>query len=190
MRKGPPSWAVRSAACQDGGIARCRQRNSAGGLPESPGGARSEVPSGNCSLPREVWHAVQGFRGSYSAEMARSAGASGRQAIPSGSIRARLSHTWNIPPLKPFARERFERGRDFGRMRVRVQAWSRLRCLVYLLGSPSLPATGSCWHAPHGSTFKGRYVGSWLATFPVQLLGTSLWCLGEARAHGETLWQR
>jgi GT2 family glycosyltransferase len=157
-------------------------------LPESPAGARSEVPSGNCSLSREVWQAVQGFRGEYfggDSEICWRVTAAGYPVwFDPGAAVTHLEH----PSLKPFARERFERGRDFGRMRIRVQAWSRLRCLIYLLGSPVLPWIMLARSARYA--IEGRYVRTWLATFPVQWLGTSLWCLGEACAHAETLWRR
>ena len=157
-------------------------------LPESPAGPRSEVPSGNCSFPRDVWRAVQGFRGEYfggDSEICWRVRAAGYPIwFEPGAVVTHLEH----PSLTPFARERFQRGRDFGRMRVRVQAWGRLRCLVYLLGSPIIPWIMLARSARYAT--EGRYVASWVSSFPVQLLGFSLWCLGEARAHGETLWQQ
>lgn len=157
-------------------------------LPESPAGERSEVPSGNCSLAREVWRTVQGFRGEYfggDSELCWRVRAAGyRIWFEPNAIVTHLEH----PSLKPFARERFERGRDFGRMRVRVRAWSRLRCLVYLIGSPILPWIMLARSARYA--IGGRYVATWLTTFPAQLLGTTLWCVGEACAHGEALWRR
>jgi len=157
-------------------------------LPESPAGPRSEIPSGNCSIPREVWEAVQGFRGEYfggDSEICWRVRAAGYPIwFDPRAVVTHLEH----PPFKAFVRERFERGSDFARMRVHVQAWSRLRCLVYLLGTPILPwimlARSARW------AIAGRYLGAWLTTFPVQLLGNVLWCLGEARVHSGAIWRR
>jgi GT2 family glycosyltransferase len=87
-----------------------------------------------------------------------------------------------------FLRERFERGRDFGRARVSRYCWSRGRCALYLLLFPMLPivmAGKACWFASR----SGHFV-AWLATLPIQLAGYATWCAGEAVAHWERLWKR
>ena len=157
-------------------------------LPESKAGTRSEVPSGNCSMLREVWHKVQGFRGEYFAGDSdicwriREAGYT--IWFDPSAIVTHLEH----PPAMLFARERFQRGCDFGRARVRLREWSRGRCFVYLLAAPLLPWVMT-WRSARYAV-GGGYVLRWLPTFPVQILGNSLWSLGEAYAHGAALWKR
>jgi glycosyltransferase involved in cell wall biosynthesis len=157
-------------------------------LPEAKAGPRSEVPSGNCSMSREVWDTVQGFRGEYFAgdsEICWRIRAAGYPIwFEPRAVVTHLEH----PPLVPFARERFRRGRDFGRMRVRERRWSRARCLAYLLGAPLIPGVMT-WRSARCAV-RGKYMRRWLSTFPVQVLGNSLWSAGEALVHGAALWKR
>lgn len=155
--------------------------------PESNAGPRSEIPSGNCSVSREVWEKVRGFRGEYfsgdSEFCWRIRDARYEIWFDPRAVVTHLEH----PTVLPFAAERIRRGRDFGRMRVRTQQWSRARCFAYLLAAPVLPwvMIGRAASYAIAAGFWWR----WLPTLPIQVLGSSLWCLGEASAHGKALWK-
>jgi GT2 family glycosyltransferase len=157
-------------------------------LPQSKAGPRPEIPSGNCSVSREVWSKIQGFKGEYFAgdsEICWRIREAGHEIwFDPRAVVTHLEH----PSAMPFARERFRRGIDFGRMRVGLHAWSRTRCFAYLLGLPVLPWVMT-WRSARYA-MGGGYGWRWLPTLPVQVLGNSLWTLGEARVHGEVLWKR
>jgi GT2 family glycosyltransferase len=149
--------------------------------PESQGGVRPEIPTGNFSVSRAVWDQVGGFRGQYFAgdsEICWRIRSAGHEIwFDPRAIVTHLDH----PALGPFSRERLDRGRDFGKTRVRTQRWNRGRCLAYLIGAPALPFVMTARSAKYA--LRGNYVGRWLPTAPMQFVGNSLWCLGEAAAH-------
>ena len=150
-------------------------------LPESPGGSRTQLPSGNLSISRHAWEKLEGFQGEFFAgdsELCwriRQAGI--KLWFDPDAVVTHLEH----PGPLAFVRERFHRGRDFGQMRVRAENWGRLRCLFYLLGLPVLPCVMTLRTARFA--FRGGYASRWLEALPVQLAGNGLWCLGEAFAH-------
>jgi GT2 family glycosyltransferase len=155
--------------------------------PDSAAGRRSEIPSGNFSIARNVWDQVGGFRGEYFA---------GDSEL-CWRIRSNGYDIWFDPlavvthlPHERFPRflhERIQRGRDFGRMRVQVERWRPGQCLLYLAAAPALPLVMTARSAMYAA--KGRFMLRWCSTAPVQILGNSLWCCGEAAAHWNRLWQ-
>ena len=157
-------------------------------LPESKAGFRTEIPSGNCSLSRDVWKAVGGFQGRYFAGDSefcwRIRAAGYRIWFDPDAVVTHLEH----PGAVPFTRERFLRGCDFGRMRVELEQWSRGRCLLHLLATPIVPGVMTWRSASYAVRGRGRL--RWLTTLPVQVLANSLWSLGEASVHGKALWTR
>lgn len=157
-------------------------------LPGARQGPRTELPSGNLSVTREAWTNVKGFQGRF---FAGDSEICWRLREAGYSIwfdpDAVVTHLEHAGPAV-FFRERFQRGRDFGRMRVQRNRWSRMRCLIYLLAAPVLP-----WvmiGRSLGYAARGRYLTRWLSTLPVQIVGLGLWCLGEALSHGAYLWRR
>jgi GT2 family glycosyltransferase len=153
--------------------------------PESPGGVRSEIPTGNFSVSRAVWNRVGGFRGEYLAgdsEICWRIRSAGHEIW--FDPRAIVTHLDHLT-FGPFSRERLYRGRDFGKTRVRTQGWRRGRCLAYLVAAPALPFVMTTRSAQYAR--RGNYVGRWLPTAPMQFVGNSLWCLGEAWAHFQSL---
>lgn len=154
-------------------------------LPEAEEGPRSEIPSGNFSLSREVWSQVRGFNGAYFAgdsEICWRIREAGHEIW--FEPRAMLTHLENPRPLA-FVRERFRRGRDFGRMRLDLRKWSRLQLAGYLLATPLVPWVMT-WRSAQWAV-SGRYFWNWLPTFPVQFLGNAMWALGEAGVHWEAV---
>lgn len=82
--------------------------------------------------------------------------------------------------LRGFFRERYVRGEDFARMRVRVERWPRARAAVHMLAVPVVPALllgRALGHARRSGRLRKA-----LVTAPVQLLGFLGWSLGEGRA--------
>jgi len=149
--------------------------------PMSRGGLRPEIPSGNFSIARAVFETVQGFRGKYFAgdsEICWRARAAGHEIVfDPAAIVTHLDHA----RLGVFSRERLSRGRDFARIRLRTQQWSRRRCLAYLLAAPALPFVMTVRSGKYA--VRGRYLLRWLPTAPIQFLGNCLWCGGEAVEH-------
>jgi GT2 family glycosyltransferase len=150
-------------------------------LPTAKAGQRSELPSGNFSVSREVWDAIGGFRETYFAgdsEICWRIREAGHQIW--FDPLAAVTHL-EQPKPRAFMRERFRRGQDFGRMRVSLHGWGRLRCLAYLLAAPILPWVMMARSAAYA--LEGGYLPSWMVTVPVEVAGNGLWCLGEACSH-------
>lgn len=87
--------------------------------------------------------------------------------------------------LRAALRERFARGEDFARMRIRVDGWSRVRTGAHLLLTPVVPALLLARSLGHARR-SGR-LGRSLWSAPVQLSGFVAWSFGEARAFVEAL---
>ena len=153
--------------------------------PLSRGGVRPEIPSGNFSVARDVFDAVQGFRGRYFAgdsEICWRIRAAGHDIwFDPAAIVTHLDHAG----IGAFSRERLDRGRDFGRTRLRTQHWSRGRCLAYLLAAPALPLLMTARSGKYA--VRGRYLLRWLPTAPIQCYGNCLWCAGEAAEHFKSI---
>jgi GT2 family glycosyltransferase len=156
-----------------------------------PGGRlerRPQIASGNTSMRRDVFEAAGSYPSVFWAgdtELAWRLREMGQEIWFEPT--AVVCHLDEASPGR-FLRERFERGRDFGRARVSRYCWSRGRCALYLLLFPMLPivmAGKACWFASR----SGHFV-AWLATLPIQLAGYATWCAGEAVAHWERLWKR
>jgi glycosyltransferase involved in cell wall biosynthesis len=156
--------------------------------PQSTAGPRPELPSGNFSIARDVWGGVQGFRGEYFAgdsELCWRIRSAGHEIwFEPRAIVTHLPHE----RLRPFLRERYQRGRDFGRMRVALQEWPAARCLAYLAAAPVLPFVMTARSGAYA--VRARFVARWLETAPIQLVGNGLWCWGEATVHWSGLWRR
>jgi GT2 family glycosyltransferase len=150
-------------------------------LPESSAGPRPEVPSGASSVAREIWDRLGGFRGEFFAgdsELCWRARAAGYPVW--FEPRALVTHLEH-PGVLRFVRERFLRGRDFGEMRIAVGHWGRAACFGRLATAALVPGLMT-WRSARYA-IGGGYVGGWLPTLPVQLLGNSVWTAGEALAH-------
>ena len=77
-------------------------------------------------------------------------------------------------------RERYARGEDFARMRIRVEGFSRVRAAIRLLAVPVVPAL-LLGRALRYALRSGR-LGRAVLTAPVQLTAYAGWSLGEGRA--------
>jgi GT2 family glycosyltransferase len=160
------------------GVHLCKFSWLLSGLPPGP---RWIAPTANACYSRAVWEAVGPFDDSgYSGDGTLSWRAARIGHAPWFEPRAIVRHTHG-GSLRSLWRERFERGLEFSRVRASWESWSRARLCAYVAAAPVLPflqlvrggrdALRSGW----GRTF--------LATLPVQLLGQTAWCLGEARGY-------
>ena len=96
----------------------------------------------------------------------------------------------HLHPMTPSAllRDRFTRGRDFGRTRLENQRWSKVRCFAHLAAAPVLPIVMTLRAAGYAAP-SGR-LAEWAFFAPAQALAHSFWCCGEFRANWEALWGR
>ena len=150
-------------------------------LPGLPPCSLETVATGNALYARAVWAAVGPFEEEFFAGDAllswRAADHGFNLAFEPDAVVAQV-HQHGLASL---ARERFARGREYGRVRAGYQAWSRPRTGVYLLALPLLPlimlarAARACRRA--------GWLGVYLRTLPVGVVGQVAWCLGEALGH-------
>jgi len=98
-----------------------------------------------------------------------------------------VSHT-HVTGLRAAWRERYARGEDFARMRIRVEGWSRPRAAVHLLSVPVVPAM--LLGRGLGYARRSGRLGRSLLTAPVQLLGYIGWSLGEGREFARAMTRR
>jgi GT2 family glycosyltransferase len=93
--------------------------------------------------------------------------------------RALVSHT-HESSLRAAWRERYVRGEDFARMRVRVERWSRPRAALHLLAVPLVPAL--LMARGLGRARRAGDLRRAILTAPIQLFAYVGWSLGESRA--------
>lgn len=89
-------------------------------------------------------------------------------------------HTQN---LRALVRERFVRGREFGRIRIERGGWSMAQIGLWLLVSLLPLRLAKLMLRRVGNATRAGWLG-WLAvTWPVVLLGEAGWLLGESTAY-------
>ena len=77
-----------------------------------------------------------------------------------------------------FLEERFQRGREYGRVRAVFENWSQLRQLVRIGATPL--ALGAALLAIGRHCQRGSRLGDFLKAFPFLVVAQGAWCLGEA----------
>jgi glycosyltransferase involved in cell wall biosynthesis len=149
-------------------------------LPGSPPGARSEIPSANTSITREIWERFGPYRED---RWAADSELSWRLCEAGVSIRfepaARIIHL-DHGPRGSFLGNRLERGDDFGLTRAEHLGWGRARRFTRALFAPVVPLLMTARAAPYAWS-AGRF-SAWVRAVPFQLLANACWALGEARA--------
>lgn len=148
-----------------------------GGRPREHG----DMATANASYARSLWVAVGPFlaeRFAGDTELNWRVQASGVRIW--FEPRAIVSHQHDVSAGN-FLGERYQRGRDFARMRVERRQWSRARCLVYAASAPILPLVMLA-RAGRFAAVSGETLG-WIVSAPVQLAGHAAWCIGEAVVH-------
>jgi GT2 family glycosyltransferase len=93
--------------------------------------------------------------------------------------KALVSHT-HESSLRAAWRERYVRGEDFARMRLRVERWSRARAALHLMAVPLVPAL--LLARAFGRARRAGDLRRAIATAPIQLFAYIGWSLGEGRA--------
>jgi glycosyltransferase involved in cell wall biosynthesis len=149
-------------------------------LPGGSSGGRPELPSANMSFSSPLFSRIGPFPEEWCGDTLLSQNALAEGITPWFEPSARITHdhraTW---PL--FLHERFERGYDNGLVLPRVQRWTRLRTLAYVLGTPLILP----WMTARALLYaaKSSQSVSALRCLPILVAGYAAWLLGEARAH-------
>ncbi len=141
---------------------------------------RPQLPSGNFSLPRDLFLELGGFPGRFW---------EGDTEL-SYTLRARRLDLWHLPdartvhydapPLRHFLRERWLRGIDTVKARSARLCWSLPHRLVRIAAAPAIWAVMMARSARFA--FKSRWGLRWLLASPVIALGLASWVAGESRA--------
>jgi GT2 family glycosyltransferase len=150
-------------------------------LPGLPARRLSMVATGNACYRRDVWEEVGPFDGDVFAG----------DAMLSWRAAERGHELWFEPRAVVAHRhkqgvgihlyERLERGWEYGRCCGAYQRWSRLQALARGAALPLMVAVTLARAAKSAAVTD--WLGTFLLTFPVQLLGQLSWCTGEAAAY-------
>ncbi len=88
---------------------------------------------------------------------------------------------------RTYLRERYQRGEEYGRVRVQAGQWSKPRTLLWAACS-ILPLRLAHLLIKTGRTARaGGALGCYLRALPATALGFAAWLLGEAAAYSNTL---
>ncbi|RMH70713.1 MAG: glycosyltransferase [Gemmatimonadetes bacterium] len=151
-----------------------------GALPGLPAGKLSIAPTANAAYSRSVWDQLGAFDGSIFAGDALQSWRATQQGFPPYFEPRAVVYHRHEGNLTSLWQERWIRGQEFLRERIKFYGWSRSKMVLYLIISPLLPfyvliQTGLI-------TVKSGWMGRFLWTLPVQFTGQAAWILGEARA--------
>jgi len=157
-------------------------------LPGLPVGTRVHAPTANACYARSLWNQIGPFPGEVFAGdgiLSARAAQAGHPArfVPDAVVR----HNHEVAPLA-LCRQRFERGREYGRLRRQRETGTPTRTWLSLLASPAaLP-----WVMVRAGrdAVRAGWAGAYLATWGIQVVGHLLWALGESRAALEPASQR
>lgn len=157
-----------------------------------PGGGRRPVdmsPTANMLIPRPLYEAVGGF--CDDGEIVAGDTTLSRDLLRAGRTllfepRAVVEHH-HLDRFGPFLRERWRRGVAYGRLRGHWLRFRRGRLLGLLVGSllPLRILSNLAHCARHAA--RAGLLGTFLATFPVVLLGFGASILGEAKGYAGSL---
>ena len=149
-------------------------------LPGSEPGPRTEIPSANTSLTRDVWAQWGPYRED---RWAADSELSWRLERSGLSIwfepRATVTHL-DHGPWRAFLRNRHERGYDFGLTRAEFKGWSRFERVLRAVLLPAVPFVMTARAA--GYSRRAGQLSVWLRTLPAQLMANFCWASGEAKA--------
>lgn len=147
-------------------------------MPIGASRAVGDLPSGNLSVSRDAFVEVGCFPANNWAgdlELCWRLREAGHQIWFEPN--ATVCHL-DRPSARNFLHERFERGRDFGTVRIRSKNLDSQGRLLFLLRAPLLPWVVTC---EYGARAIRAGIGwMWLSTIPVQIAGFKAWFLGEA----------
>lgn len=143
-----------------------------------PATTRSEIPSANQSFSRALWEELQGYQTEHFAsdsQICWRAVKAGHEIRYDPDAVVVHDHPLSVAQL---ARDRFSRGRDFGRLRLESEPWPLFRRLLRAAVFPLAGAAMTLRAATYAA--ESRRLPEWLFFTPVQLFGHVLWCAGEA----------
>jgi glycosyltransferase involved in cell wall biosynthesis len=149
-------------------------------LPGLPSGTRRHASTANASYSRSLWNQIGPFPGDvFGGDGVLSVRAAQAGHAPRFVPEAVVRHHHDIAPLALY-RQRFERGREYGRLRLQRETETPVRTWLSLLASPAtLP-----WVMLRAGrdAVRAGWTRAYLATWGIQALGHLLWALGESRA--------
>jgi glycosyltransferase involved in cell wall biosynthesis len=157
-------------------------------LPGHRAGPRWILPTANLCCSRQLWERVGPFRDDvFSGDALFSWQARAAGFLPWCEPRARVDHLDSSGRQGPW-RERFERGRDFARVRMEFERWSRAGAAR---GAATWPL-GALWALGRSAidAWRARCFGAYLRTLPAQAMSHLAWCGGEGREMGRTAFGR
>jgi GT2 family glycosyltransferase len=155
-------------------------------LPYAPAGPIGSAASANLLFTREMYEAV----GSVRADLFCSDYLFTLALVAHGYTLwfqpyARVSHH-HVVTLRKYIGERYTRGKDFGRMRVREMHWSKRRLFVWLVVSV-LPIRLARLLLRTGLTARRGALKRYVSVLPIVALGFTAWLAGEASAYADAL---
>ena len=150
-------------------------------LPGLPEGRAIIAPTANALYAREVWDAIGPFQGdSFSSDTLHTWRAAAKGFPAWFEPKAVVSHH-HEGNMRSFLRERYIRGADFARLRVREEKRSKTWALVHLHALPAIPFLELV--RVFLRAIRSGWLGPFIQTAPLQLAANSAWALGEARTH-------
>jgi glycosyltransferase involved in cell wall biosynthesis len=181
MQAGHNGVAVAAIACYgerwlDLGIHFCKYGNWL------PGGAVRKIgigPTSGMLCSRAAFTRVGGFQGEYMLADTLISEAFIAAGIPLWFMPWPAAAHWHTSGFGAFLRERAERGREYGLLRLQRGARGRWRTLAVLALLPLRLVSQTARTARHA--IRGHQSREFLAALPVLVCGHAAWLFGEAR---------
>lgn len=156
-------------------------------MPGGKAGERNELPSANVSYSRTLFDEIGPFPEEWCGDTLLAYRSQNAGVKPWFKPDAKIAHDHRTS-LREFLIERFERGYDYGLVRPRLQRWSRIRMLAYVMAAPLivlwLLIRAFYFVAPTG------FFGMLVRCLPVVTVGYTARQVGEAVAHWRLAWQK
>jgi glycosyltransferase involved in cell wall biosynthesis len=144
----------------------------------TPTGPLGIAATGNLLVSRNAWQTIGPFDGTIFCG----------DALFSWKARAAGFIPWFVPTAivtdqdekyrSGFLSERFQRGKEFGRVRAEFQTWTRPRLLARMALAPL--ALLSALARIAGECRRAGRLADFLSTLPFQTAAQAAWCVGEA----------
>src|SRR4030042_1375942 len=147
-------------------------------MPGSPHKWLDDMPAANLTYKREVFDKYGNYReGTYCSDTDFH-WRIGKEISCLRFEPSLLVAHYNIDKLRPFLSHEFYHGRDFGRVRIQGQNFSRWKRTVYVICAPLIPIRVFLKIAYNN--LKNRIYFPWfIAALPLLVLGLICWSIGE-----------
>jgi GT2 family glycosyltransferase len=146
-----------------------------------PAGPLDIAATGNLLVSRNAWEKIGPFDGAIFCG----------DALFSWKARAAGFIPWFVPVAivtdqdekyrSEFLSERFQRGKEFGRVRAEFEKWTRPRLLARMALAPVALLSAVARIA--GECRRAGRLGDFLATLPFQTAAQIAWCIGEGMGY-------